>query len=355
MSASGARRNALAVTAVATCLLALVTGCGKTTTAPGDDVPKRSLEPRTEALRFFPADTEAVALVDTASPAALGRLDRAMEPITEWTTARDRLATSLSAAGIEPEEILRLSREPGPELDLPRPEIAAGEVPGSGSPASRMLYTLATEQGVALDRLFKEAAAEGGLQAAGQFDEARLYRGPGLDFAVRDGVLIAATGLNRLQQAIARRDGDRALQLDEAPINELLNQLPEPGPLHAYSVAIAPARALLVPVLAELPITLGETKPGLTQVGLTASGSGGGLNVDLIAKLDSAPKVERDAVGGTAERPLILSLSRARIEAVLRSARSGPLLKALPQIAPVASAVWIDGDQLHARLRTGRD
>jgi hypothetical protein len=351
-----------AVVAAGIAMLAALTGCNGTST-PGEEVPKRALDPRSEALRYFPSSTEAVTLTETSDEQALESLDMAMGRSTQWVEARDRLTDSLSRAGIGPTQVLELSRQPAVEIDLPQPEIAAGTVPGSGQPRSRLLIVLPTEQGVELDRLFRQAAESGGLEVAGNFDDARLYRGPDLDFAVRDGVLVAADGLDRVQQAIARRDGDRQFQLDDAPVTALLNQLPSGAGFHAYS-----GKSRTTEAIAEL---IGDAlNPGSDPGGSDAEAfepeeaaftlreEAGRLNIELIVRLAEASDVsggsDEEEEPADADEPQPVSITAAALDRALADLPPESPLRLLKGLAPFAGAAWIDGDTMRARLITPR-
>lgn len=356
--------------------LALI-ACGGGEQTPGENPPKRSLDPRSEAVRYFPTTTEAIALVQTADPEALATLNQAMAKHPAWQRSRDRAARSLQAAGIDPNEILALSRQPADDIELPDPEIAIGTVPGSGAERDRVLLTLATEQGVNLDETFKAAADSGGLEAAGEFDGARLYRGQDLDFAVRDGVLIAASDLNRLQQAIARRDGDREFQLDDAPMTALFNQLPDNATLRAYS-GESPATESLFALLSEAMAassgtsgTQDETnekrdpgdsatatadpEPDATEAALTARVRDGSLALDIAIAIEKPEQLTEETPAeepAPDEEPLPITISPAQIESGLASLPPDSPLRGLSHLGPLAGAAWIDDDLLRARLIT---
>lgn len=364
----------LAPLAVAFLMVAALSGCGGDTN-PGEEAPKRALDPRSEALRYFPASTEAVTLVETSDAGALTALDEGMGRSPGWDEARDRVTYSLRRAGIEPERILELGRRPAVEIDLPQPEIAFGTVPGAGPPRDRLLMVLPTEQGIELDRIFRRAAERGDLEAAGSFDDARLYRGPGLDFAVRDGVLVAAGDINRLQQALARRDGQREFQFNEAPVTALFNELPRPATLRSYSGEGAETEALAGLIATALREGLGmegstgeEGSAGADETGaggvtaeeaaFTLREEAGRLSVEMIVRLaeDSglAGELEGDGAAADAGEPVPVSITAAALDAALAGLPPESPLRLLGGLAPLAGAAWIDGDSLRARLITPR-
>lgn len=344
-----------------------VAACDEDAPTPGENEPKRALDPRTEAVRYFPANTETISLLETADPDALSALDQSMSAVPAWRAIRDRVRSSLAQAGIDPEQILELSRNPADDIELPDPEIVFGTVPGSGSDEERVLLTLATEQGVDLDTTFKQAAESGGLEAAGEFDGARLYRGPDLDFAVRDGVLIAAPDVNRLQQAIARRDGDREAQLDDAPITALLNDLPENGTLRAYS-GPGPASERILRVIADaMAASKADTaegadtpteQPEALEAALSARGQDGHLAIDLVVRTEQPEVLTEDVPEeepAPDEEPTPIAIAPEDIELALSELPMDAPLRGLNRLAPLAGAAWVDGDQLRARLITTSD
>lgn len=342
-------------------LALLLAACGSEETAgPGDDPPKRALDPRIEALRYFPATTEAIGLLESSDAVTLAQLDDSLEVARSWRDARRRAADSLREAGVDPNRILELSRRPAVDIDLPPPEIVFGTVPGAGSGAKRTLIVLATEQGVEMDLTFREAAEAGNLESAGEFDGARLYRGPGLDFAVRDGVLIAADSINRLQQAITRRDGDGEGRLDDAAVTGLLNELPEPGTLRAYLAAGDAADALLRLITEailepERPEPEELPSPAEAAVSVYAE-EGGRLAIEVIVRADRSDELEDDTEDSSAAteegEPVPVSISASALRDALSLLPEDSPLRRLVFLAPLAGAAWVDGDDLRARLVT---
>ena len=335
------------------------------TTAPGEDPPKRALDPRSEALRYFPATTDAIALLDTSDEGALSALNETLGEIPHWSRLRDRAADSLTRAGIDPDEILDLSRQPATEIDLPRPEIAFGTVPGAGPREGRVLIVLPTEQGLELDRIFREAAEAGGIEAAGTFDDARLYRGPDLDFAVRDGVLVAADDLNRLQQAITRRDGDREDQMDDAPVTALFNELPGlaalrgytgPGPAtDAFAELIGNAVLERLEAGTDGKAPVKETRPHASEAALNLRDEGGRLSIDMIVKLEQPEEITEATESEEPvddQEPLPVLITADELMSALADLPAAEPLHRLEPLTPLVGAAWIDGSAIRARLIT---
>jgi hypothetical protein len=339
---------------LATIAILALAGCGGDDN-PGEGEPKRAVDPRTEALRYFPATTPGVALVELGDDEALAALDGALGRVAGWHEVRQRVIRSLRAAGLDPAHILELGSVPGDEIELPAAEIAYGTVPGSGPPEDRILLTLATEQGVALDQAFRGAAEAGSLSAAGEFDGARLYRGPDLDFAVRDGVLIAAADINRLQQAIARRDGAREAQLNDAPITELFNELPNGGPLRAWMGPGTETEALLTLLAAatgqEGAEEAAKVVGAASEAAVEISANGGRLGIELIVRSGGAETPEDSELEVPSEDdPVPLSITVETVEQAFTGLPARSSLHALARVAPLAGATWLDGSYLRARL-----
>lgn len=327
------------------------TACGEGDTTSSEAEPRRVVSPRSEALRFFPSSTEAVALTEVLPADEMERLDEAMSDLLAWRRQKELLADALSQAGLEPADVLALARTPGNDIELPDPEIAAGPVPGAGRASDRMLYVVATDQGVALDRMFQHGADTGNLEPAGELHDARLYRLAGRDlaFGVRDGVLIGTVGFDRLQQAIVRRDGDRELQLDEAEVTELLNALPGDEPFHAYARPGSAATELLELVLGDLRGPEGDPVAP-TELGLAAAPLDDGLMVDLVVELDGEPDPEGEGPAGTPEEPVVTSVTADDLRNAIAPAGPPGLLAGLQSLEPLAASAWLEGSRARVRF-----
>ena len=155
----------------------------------GSSGPKRTVDARAEALRFFPANAPLVALLDTAPEIAPERAALAAElaGFGPWESIRSSFLARLSAAGLPLGGLAALlrSEDPEPEDGLPLSQLAVGLEPGSGPAEPRVLVVLVTDQTGAMARLFtalggERAAALGGR--AGRGADLRLspdlLRGP---------------------------------------------------------------------------------------------------------------------------------------------------------------------------------
>ena len=191
--------------------IALLPGCGSDP-SPGDAEPRRARStPRAEAVRFFGAGTRAVVLLrsDMPRPAAelaavAGALPRSRARCDEQRRA------ILAAGGHRP----RRAAAPGPQRGGRGARYRAGGWLRAG-PARGSCLVLPTDRPEDLEELLAAAAADGALRRAGEYDDATLYRAPGVAFAARDGVLVAARSLPDLRRALAIRDGEDSRQLDD--------------------------------------------------------------------------------------------------------------------------------------------
>ncbi len=332
-------RSLLALLVIGVIVLA---GCGSSG-------PKRTVDARAEALRFFPADAPLVALLDTAPEIAPRRAALAAEltGLPLWEKIRSSFRARLEAAGLPVGGLALLvrSEDPEPEDGLPVSQLAVGLAPGD--PGPRVLAVLVTDQPDEMRRLFARSAATGPLRPAGREDEARLYSSPRTSFAVRDGVMLAAADLALLRTAIKRRDGNQDDQLDDGEVKSLLGELPRQEPLEAYAD------------LAELrrddpdAAAIAEAEPWFRRLGKAAVSLGprpGAPVLDLFSEIGPARG------GGDAlpdEGRASFAISPTAIRRALRGGepRAGRLGRLSISAAPLAAAVIVTGDELRAKLR----
>ena len=303
---------------LALCLLvtagALLAGCGSDP-SPGEAEPRRALDPRAEALRFFEANTRALVLLRTDMPRSTQELEEVAGSIPTLARALENVGARLEAAGIDPKAVLRLGR--AEDGEGPGAEVAVGLAPGT-----RFLFALPTDRPEDLEDLFTSAAAtSGALREAGEHDDARLYTGPGVAFALRDGVLVAASALSTLRRAISVRDGDPSRHLDDDEISAALDQVPTRAAVHA--VARRGDRFAAVAI-----------QPG-----------DGGAEVRVTAELP-----ERD--DREDEPPHPITVETATLAGLLEAEAGipGNLAAALSAVGPLEGASYIDGDRLVANF-----
>lgn len=309
----------LRVCGIALCA-ALLAACGDDA-SPGEAEPKRTLDPQAEAVRFFPARTGALALVRADMPRRTDGLLRSAAEVPGLAALLSSLQRRLERAGVDPGAVMRLARPE--EEGVPAPELAAGIVSGTGGP--QPLFVLPTERADELSRLFADAAAGGGLDRAGEFDDADLYRGPDCAFALRDGVLIASRDLAALRRAITTRDGDAAEQMDDGEVRSAVDDVPGAAPLHVF-------------------VRLGERRAALA-----VAPADGGADVRVVAEV---PEPEEGEVQG----PRRTTVDAGLLSAFLRRAIGPPppeLAAALVSLAPLEGASFTDGGRLLANFAVG--
>ena len=172
--------------------------------------------------------TRALVLLRTDMPRPAAELAGIAGATPTIARALENIGARLRVSGIDPAAVLRLGRPEDGEG--PGAELAAALAPGA-----RFLFVLPTDRPEDLEDVFATAADDGALREAGEFDDASLYTGPGVAFALRDGVLVAATSLPTLRRAISIRDGDPSRHLDDGAISAALEDVPTRAALHVVA------------------------------------------------------------------------------------------------------------------------
>ena len=216
-----ARVTARLITAIA--LLAALAGCGT-----GADTPKRAVDPLDEALRFFPADAQAVVLL-RADESSFDTLGQVAHQISPTISPVPDVAIPLRAVA-DPGQVADLTA--GDEGSGPR--IAIGAETARGLFANAGLAVLVSERSEELEQLLEDAARAGRVEPDGEFHEAQLYRGAGSELAERDGVLLIGPDRPTLTQALEIRDGDSDGHLDDRAAEDTIDELPQAAPVLAY-------------------------------------------------------------------------------------------------------------------------
>jgi hypothetical protein len=200
--------------------LVLTAGCGV-----DPDTPKRTVDPLDEALRFYPADAEAVILVrpDRTSFSTLGQVT---EPLSPTLSPVPDVTAPLLELG-EPQEIADLATiEEGPS-----PRVAVGADTARKLLGDQSLAVLVTEREAELAELLDRADRRGDLRPTGEFHEARLFQGSSAAFAERDGVLLIGYSEAAIRSAIEIRDGDSDEHLDDRAAEDALDELSATAPV----------------------------------------------------------------------------------------------------------------------------
>jgi hypothetical protein len=202
-------------------------GCGSDP-SPGDAEPRRTLDSRAEAVRFFGAGTRALVLLRSDMPRPAADVESVVGAYPGMADLVAEAQELLAGAGIAPHALLRLGRNE--EGEGPGTELAAGFAPAPSGP--RLLLVMPTDRPEDLERLLVDASADGRIVPAGEYDDASLYRADNGALASRDGVLVAATGMPELRRALAVRDGDAARQVDDGKVAAILDEVPTRAPVH---------------------------------------------------------------------------------------------------------------------------
>jgi hypothetical protein len=200
------RLRALVLAPIALFALALA-GCGASEA-------KRSVDARTEAIRFFPVDTAFVALADPGGSDS-DQLAEAQRSLTRVDALGGFAHQALGfASGLRLDPLRPLLKDEEPDDGIAASQVALGLEPGPG--AGEMMMVVVTDRPEDADAAVRRIAGDGGMKPAGEKDDAQLYAGGGAAIAVRDGVVVLAQNPRILRAAIALRDGDDDAQLDEA-------------------------------------------------------------------------------------------------------------------------------------------
>jgi hypothetical protein len=196
--------------------VAMLAGCGQS------GGPKHAVDPRTEVLRFFPADARAVALINTdAQIRDLRALARTASPVPGFASLRRTASRIVAASG------LSLRRQIAPLLGN---ELAIG----TGA-SGHALASLETEDPAGLDAVLAYASRHGGVEPAGRYRHARLFTAHGAALASRDGVLLAASDTPELRRALDVRDGPGDGRLDDHEVKGVLGDLPDQAGVHVWA------------------------------------------------------------------------------------------------------------------------
>ena len=304
---------------------------------------KRSVDARTEAIRFFPVDTPFLALADPGGSDSdkLAEAQRSLTRVSALGSFTRRALGFAAALRLAPLRPLLTDDDPGDGIAAS--QIALGLEPGPG--AGEMVMVAVTDMPEETSAAVRRIAEQGGMAPAGQKDDAQLYAGGGAAMGVRDGVVVLAHSPRTVRGAIALRDGDDDAQLDEGPVNDLIRKLPEPGEVQVY----ATVGGLLAgdPGMAALASGAGAWTRSLGHAALSLAPTPGGLRLDLVAEVDPG------AIGGgetfpVSERPAPFTITpgEVRLARASRSSAGAAFGLALEQLAPLHGEASINSNQL---------
>jgi hypothetical protein len=332
------RAKAASITLLAL-LVAAPAGCGESGA-------KRSVDARTEALRFFAVDAPVVAVLHPEPFAEVLALNAAAVHLNAWIDLRERVLGPLGAAGVTPAQLGQLLRAGEDVEGIEASTLALGAATPADLRTGRDLLVLATDNSELLARLLQAQAQAGRLRPAGELEKAKLYQGHGSAYAVRDGVLVAAPDLAAVRAAIERRDGDTDGQLDEDVVDSLFDQLATQGPLLVYADldAVRKADPGLRRLARQAPWT---AKLGPTAA--TAEAQNGTVRIEDFSKTS-------DAKFSSGELPIGTDPSRfeiARSDTVSLIPDPGPVRGLLAGLTPVRGVATASSDEVHLEVTAG--
>lgn len=205
-------------------------GCGE----EGPE-PKRLVEARTEALRYFGPDTPFVAVADpspggVSDPAATFEDLAAIDSVAAFAGEDLRF---VERQGIAVEDLVAVLSVPDPTLEIESAQVAVGVTP-TQTPVSDVLIAIVTARPEATRVAAEEIVRETGLRPAGTIDKADIYSGEHATISVRDGVILIANSPAQIEGAIERRDADPGERIDEGRIDDALEPVSEAAALIAF-------------------------------------------------------------------------------------------------------------------------
>ncbi len=338
------RHSALLAAVAVTGVLA---ACGE----GSDGEPKRTVDARTEALRFFAPDTPFVALVDsspTDGAAPADTLDSLWEVGAVSAFAKNDLRF-ISEQGIHDTDLAGLLESSDPALESEESQIAVGVTP-SGRPNEDALAVVVTSKPDEAAEAVRRAASQSGMTPAGTYDQAQLYTGESAAMAVRDGVILLAPTAGRLRAAIDDRDSGDDSHLDDSHVDAVLDAAPADAPLVAFFDAGELAKT--DPGVSAL--TAGTGIAWLDDIGDAelAIVPGDPTEVTLTAEIGAGDEAEVPL----AEEPQAIELTQD----LMKDATTGEFAvtsgfhDALLALAPATLTVSATDDEVRARITTSR-
>jgi hypothetical protein len=325
------RRPALLLTAFAL-LAPVLAGCGASAA-------KRSVDARTEAISFFPVDTAFVALADPGGSDS-DQLAEAQRGLTRVPALGGFAHQALGfAAPLDLAPLRPLLKDEDPNDGIAASQVALGLEPGPK--AGRMVMVVVTDRPDEANDAVRRIAQRGGMQPAGEKDDAQLYAGRGSAMAVRDGVVVLAHDARTLRAAIALRDGNDDAQLDEGQVSDLIRKLPDPGEIQAY-VSVA---GLVEgdPGMAALAKGAGDWTSALGHAAVSVAPAAGGVKIDVVAEVDT-----NSGTPPVGEQPVPFAITRqdVRLAPASRSNTGAAFGLALERLAPLQGEASVSSGHL---------
>jgi hypothetical protein len=332
-------RAKVAMVALAMLIVAAPAGCGTRG-------PKRSVDARTEALRFFAVNAPVVAVLRPQPWSAVLALNDAAGSNPAWKQMREGVLGPLLAAGVSAQELAKILQSGQEVGGAEATAIALGATTPDDLAAGRELLVLSSDQSDLLAGLLRQQARAGKLKPAGKLDEASLYRGSGVAFAVRDGVLISAARLADVRTAIERRDSDTDRQLDEDVVNSLFNDLQTQGPLLVYAnlAGIRDADPGMQQLADQAPWT-GKLGP----TAATAYAEGGSVRIEDFSKTGSGSFTSGELPLGATPSPFRIDSSGA----ATLIPEPGPIRTLLTALAPISGEATASSDEVRLHVSVG--
>ncbi len=333
-------RRRAATIALLALLVAAPAGCG-------ESGPKRSVDARTEALRFYSVDAPVVAVVRPDPFISVVALNDAAAAIPAWVNLRDRVTGPLGEAGITPTQLGQLLRSGSDVEGTEAASITLGAATPADLRAGNGLLVLVTDESDLLAKLLRNGTRTGSLKPAGHLDDASLYEGRGSAFAVRDGVLVAAPDLASVRAAIERRDGDTDQQLDEDVVDSLFNQLQSQGPLLVYADLDGVRKA--DPGMRRLA----RQAPWTAKLGPTAASAeakNGAVRIEDFSKTSNSDFGSGELPIGT--RPSRFEISGSSAASLIPE--PGPVRGLLTGLTPMRGVATASSDEVHLEVTVGR-
>ncbi len=337
---------------VASALLAGLVSCGGSD--EGGLEPKRTVDARNEAVRFFPADTPFVALVDptpgdaTDPSQAVASLET-VPPITAFLRSEAGFA---ARQGLGTGQLVPLLDTKDPTLGTESTQIALGQSAKPDGSAAEPLIVVVTDDPGRTNEIVRDRVRAVGLRPAGGLDRADLYEGDSASLAVRDGVILVAPSLGRVKEAIRTRDSDPDLRLDDGLVDDALEELPPDAAVKAY---------VDVGELAQNDPGVGALASGATSwidalgpsgIGVSLSREGEPTEIRLVAAIDSG---ERSKIP-VEERPERIQLDADTMNRATTGGQAGVsgFRDALLEVAPSTLSVSATDDEVRALLVSDR-